>query len=135
LLYNGYTAHTDGVESTGHAAGGPRQAPGIAPAALHVDPGAGGDREALAAQIGQGLWVGRFSGTVEPTSGDFSGVAKSARLIRDGARAGAVGETLISGNVFEGLERLVAMSDRAERVHGGASVPWAIVDGVSVTGG
>jgi PmbA protein len=135
FLYNGYAARVDGRESTGHAAGGARNVPGLGPHAVVVAPGADGDAAALRRAFGRGLYLQRFSGSVDPASGDFSGVAKSARWIEDGSSVRSLKETLISGNAFELLGRIVALSSENPRVMGASRAPFAIVDGVSVTAG
>lgn len=134
-LYNAYAAHTEGRPSTGHASGGPRSVPGLGPKAVVVAPGDAGDLATLLRTLGRGLYVQRFSGTVDPTSGDFSGVAKSARWIEGGAPVRSLRETLISGNAFALLQDAVALGSISERIMGHARVPPAIVDGISVTAG
>jgi PmbA protein len=134
-LYNGYAAAVEAVRSTGHARGGARSLPGLGPHAVVVAPGADGTRADLRRTLGRGLSVQRFSGTVDPASGDFSGVAKSSRWVEGGRVARPVRETLISGNAFELLERIVALSSASERVGGAARAPWALVDGLTVTAG
>ena len=134
-LYNGYAAHVDGVRSSGHAAGGTRAAPGIGAHALVVAAGQGGDEAAMRRRLGRGLVVQRFSGTVDPASGDFSGVAKSARWVEGGELVRSVRETLISGNAFELMRSIEALSSASERVMGSMRAPWALIDGVSVTAG
>ena len=83
----------------------------------------------------RGLLVQRFSGSVDPASGDFSGVAKSARWVEEGEEQRSVRETLFSGNAFELLGRLIALSSTSEVVMGSAIAPWALIDDVSVTAG
>jgi PmbA protein len=134
-LYNAYAAHAEGRTSTGHAIGGPRSVPGLGPNAISVAPGAGGDLAALFRALGRGLYVQRFSGTVDPTSGDFSGVAKSARWIENGAPVRSLRETLISGNAFELLKDAITLGSVSERIMGMTRVPPAIVDRVSVPAG
>jgi PmbA protein len=134
-LYNGYAARVDGVASTGHGAGGARAVPGLGPHALHMLPGDGGDAGDLRRQLGRGLMVQRFSGSVDPASGDFSGVAKSARWIEGGEQVRPVRETLFSGNAFDLLGKVLAISSQSEVVMGGCRVPWVLVDGVSVVAG
>jgi len=142
-LYNARAARIEGRASgTGHAVGGPRGVPGIGPHALVLGPAKPSDegqldfgRDELAPRLGRGLLVGRFSGTVDPTSGDFSGVAKSARWIEAGAVTGSVGETLIAGNAYEALRAIAALSSRTALLGGRCRMPWALVDGVSVTAG
>jgi len=52
-----------------------------------------------------------------------------------GAVVAPIRETLIAGNVFALLPRIVALSSTAERCSGEARVPYALVDGVAVTAG
>jgi PmbA protein len=135
LLYNGYAARMDGVAPTGHAAGGARGVPGLGPHAIVVGAGDGGDEAAMLAALGRGLLVQRFSGTVDPASGDFSGVAKSARWVEGGKVVRPVRETLISGNALQLLAGTVTLSTERERLMGAARIPFGLVDGVSVTAG
>lgn len=135
FLYNTYAAAVEKRASTGHAAGTPRGVPGLGPHALAVAPGHGGSRADLERALGRGLYVQRFSGTIDPASGDFSGVAKSSRWIEKGAVAGPVRETLIAGNVFALLPKIAALSSVSERSSGEARAPYALVDGVTVTAG
>jgi predicted Zn-dependent protease len=86
-------------------------------------------------RMGRGLYVHRFAGSVDPASGDFSGVAKAARWIERGAVVRSVKETLVSGNAFALLAGGVQLSSTVERVMGTARIPWALVDGLSVTAG
>jgi PmbA protein len=135
FLYNGYAAAVEGRTSTGHAAGSPRSVPGLSTHAVSVSGGAGGTRRDLERALGRGLYVQRFSGTVDGASGDFSGVAKSARWIEGGRSAFPVRETLIAGNVFDLLKRVLALSTAAERCSGEARAPYALIDAVKVTAG
>jgi len=134
-LYNGYAAAVENRLSTGHARGGARSVPSLGTHAIHVAAGSGGTREAILATLGKGLLVQRFSGSVDPASGDFSGVAKSSRWVEGGRVVAPVRETLLSGNAYQLLARIVSLGSRAERVDGGARAPWALVDGVNVTAG
>ena len=109
--------------------------PGLGCSAIQVAPGEGGTPEDLRRRLDKGLVAQRFSGTVDPASGDFSGVAKSARWVEGGQVVRSVRETLLSGNAFQLLESLDALSSESESVMGSAIAPWALIDGVSVTGG
>ncbi len=135
FLYNGYAAQVEGRESTGHATGGARSVPGLGTHAISIAGGAGGTRAEMLGALGRGLFVQRFSGTVDAASGDFSGVAKSARWIENGEVVRSLKETLISGNAFELLKQVGALSTETENVFGSTRSPSAIVDGVSVTAG
>jgi predicted Zn-dependent protease len=128
-------AHKDGRHSSGHASGGPRTLPGIGPHAVVVAPGQGGDLQALFRALGRGLYVQRFSGTVDSASGDFSGVAKSARWIENAVSVRSLKETLISANAFELLRGSPTLASASERIMGVMRAPAALVDGVTVTAG
>lgn len=133
-LYNGYSAQVEGCASTGHAAGGARSVPGLATHGLCLAPGDGGTPAAMRATLGRGLLCQRFSGTVDAASGDFSGVAKSARWIENGEVVRSLKETLISGNAFE-LLGAMTLGSESEVLNGSRRAPWALIDGVSVTAG
>tara|TARA_R110002126_G_scaffold41590_15_gene120917 strand:+ start:327 stop:1718 length:1392 start_codon:yes stop_codon:yes gene_type:complete len=134
-FHNAYSAHVDGTTTTGHAAGGARAVPGLGPHAISVAAGNAGTKSAMLQTLGKGLLVNRFSGSVDPASGDFSGVAKSARWIENGQEVRPVQETLISGNLFELLKGQISLGSTPEIVMGAARAPWALVDGISVTAG
>lgn len=83
--------------------------------------------------IKKGIIVGRFSGGQPGTNGDFSGVAKNSFLVEDGEIKGAITETMISGNLADLLNNLVAISE--ETVADGASVlPYMAFDKVVISG-
>ncbi len=135
LLHNGYSARVEGCLSTGHGRGGARSVPGLGPHGVVVAPGTGGDPQAMLAALGRGLLVQRFSGSVDPASGDFSGVAKSARWVEGGEVVRPVRETLISGNAFDLLAKICALSSHTESLMGSGKAPWALIDDLSVTAG
>jgi PmbA protein len=89
----------------------------------------------MLAHLDRGLLVGRFSGSVDPASGDFSGVAKSGRWVEAGEVVRPVRETLFGGNLFDLMPQILQLSSEPETVMGAALSPWAIVDGVAVTAG
>lgn len=72
----------------------------------------GGDTpyEDMIKNVKNGIVVGDFSGGQPSINGDFSGVAKNSFLIEDGKIKGAVNEVMISGNLAEILNHLVAVS-------------------------
>ena len=89
--------------------------------------------EEIISSIDRGIIVGRFSGGEPASSGDFSGVAKNSFLIENGKIAGALSETMISGNLNEMLMHLVELS--TERQSDGYTVlPYAAFDGITVSG-
>ena len=133
FMHNSYTAHAFGVPNTGHAAGSAGSLPGIGSTNLEILPGTK-SKDELISEIKRGLLVSRFSGNANPVSGDFSGVAKAAYLIKDGKIDRPVSGTLIAGNVFEALKSLSGISSERERVSG-FTFPHLRLEGVSVTAG
>lgn len=138
FLHNGYTAAVAGSSSTGHAAGGPRGVPGLGAHAIQVETTAADspeDEAALLRALGSGLYIQRLSGSVDPASGDFSGAAKSARWIEGGEVRHSVQEVMVAGNAFDLLARGITITRQRTRPTGNALLPWALVPGISVTGG
>ncbi|MBL6754780.1 MAG: TldD/PmbA family protein [Planctomycetes bacterium] len=136
FIHNAYSAAVDGCRSTGHAQGGARGVPGLGFHALVIGPEDGegaGDRQALLSALGTGLYIQRFSGSVDAASGDFSGTAKSARWVEGGEIQHAVQEVMISGNAFELLARGLTVSDELERLGGSSRICWGLGDGITVT--
>jgi PmbA protein len=78
--------------------------------------------------------VGRYSGSTNAVTGDFSGVVKNGFLIRGGEKR-PVREVLIAGNVFELLQRISAASRERHEINGSALVPAIRAEDVSVTAG
>lgn len=132
LLHNTYTSEALGVANTGHASGSSRSVPGVGPTNLEIAPGHI-EREALIADTRKGILVSRYSGNVDPVSGDFSGVAKGAYLIRNGKLERPVAGTLISGNLFEALARISGISSERDSLFN-LILPTIRIDQVSITG-
>ncbi len=133
FLYDGKAARRARRSSTGHATGDARSLPGIGSTNLSIPTGDASEADLLRA-LADGLFVGRFSGSVDSVSGDFSGVAKGSFLVERGERGTAVQETLIAGNAFDLLERIAGVGSTAHRTFTFEG-PWILVDGVDVTAG
>lgn len=131
FLHNAYTAHATGERNTAHAVGSARSVPAIGPTNLSVLPGHASVDELLS-EMRQGLLVRRFSGNVDPISGDFSGAAKAAHLVENGRLTRAVSGTMIAGNVFGALKDLSGISEECERVYN-FTLPYVRVENISVT--
>ena len=83
--------------------------------------------------IDRGILLNRFSGGHPGTNGDFSGVAKNSFLIENGRITSAISETMISGNLAEMLNNVIAIS--SETVCDGISIlPWIAFDGITISG-
>jgi len=135
FLYNHYEARAaaGGARSTGNAGGGVSSLPMVGAHRLEVDAG----DVAMADLVASGeraIWVGRYSGSTNAVTGDFSGVVKNGWLIRGGERQ-PVREVLIAGNVFEMLMRVSAISRERQEIGGSALVPAIRAEDVSITAG
>jgi PmbA protein len=132
-LYNQYTANKDLRESTGHASGGPRSVPSIDATNISVKEGNQSLQE-LISSVNRGLMVQRFSGRVDPVSGDMSGIAKMSREIVDGVIGEVVRETMISGNVYDMIIRVDGLSSEKERILD-FELPYFKIEDIRITGG
>jgi PmbA protein len=136
FLFNHYEAKArgDGARSTGHAAGSASSLPAIGAVQLEVP---AGDVPLAKLRDGGGVpivYVGRFSGSTNAITGDFSGVVKNGALL-EGGRETAIKETTIAGNLYELLTRIVGVSSERRTIGGVTTTPSILVDGISVTAG
>jgi PmbA protein len=83
------------------------------------------------------VWVGRFSGSSNPVTGDFSGVVKNGFLIEggEGNDRRPIRETMIAGNLFETMMRIEALSADRRLLGGTALLPSIRIGAISVTSG
>ncbi len=107
--HNAKSASRDGLVSNGHAGGSASTTPRIESSNVIVKPG-----EATLEEIIQdtklGILVGRFSGNVDPSSGDFSGSVKGGYLIENGKKTQPLLGTMIAGNIFDSIKNISAIS-------------------------
>ncbi len=122
-LYDCYSAKRLGKVSNASSGG---------PFGLQVTAG-NCSKEQLFSSAPEIVFIERFSGNVDPLTGDFSGVAKNSYLYRDGKRLGAIGETMIAGNSFDLMNQTLAVSEETQLVDGNLIAPTILVDGVSVS--
>lgn len=139
FLMDHYAAQALGAKSTGNASGGPTSLPSISSHTLCVD-GGSEPRSDLMARVSacqkDFLVLQRYSGQVDPVTGDFSGVAKGGEWWHGGERAYCANETLVSGNIFEALGKAIfGVSKETEVLDCGEECPTFVVDGISVTSG
>lgn len=104
------------------------------PFGLSIDKGTMSFEEMTAAR-NEILYIDRFSGNTDSVTGDFSGVAKSSRLFRNGKYVHNTTETMIAGNVFALLDQIVGLESQTHIMSGSYECPAALIDGISVTGG
>ncbi len=113
--HNSYTGNKEGIESTGHAAGSASQMPKINPSNFVIKAG-DKTKEELIGEMEKGIYINRFSGNIDPVSGDISGVAKGGSMIKDGEKKYPIKETMISGNVFELIKNISGISKEVESI-------------------
>ncbi len=135
VFYNHFEATVAEITtgSTGHAAGSVATVPSVGCNALEIAAGSTPLKDLLAAET-PCILVERFSGSVNPVTGAFSGVVKGGYLLENGERR-PVGETLIAGELLDLVQSIQAVSIERQDVFGRALTPWLLCDGISVTGG
>ncbi len=135
--HNCFSAHQAGIPPTGNAAGGATALPqiGYSNPTISGPSGKTVSEEDLYRQLGAGLVLKRFSGSCDPISGQFSGVAKNSWWVENGKRSHPIHETMVSGNAFDVLKQIVAIGSELHTNLGGSQAPYILVDGVSVTAG
>ena len=133
FLYNTYTAKKAGVRTTGNASGSTVSPPSVATTNFVVRPGRQ-SVDTLKSEMKKGIMISRFSGNVNPVNGDFSGVVKGGRLVKNGIVQHAVKEVMVAGNVFEALRRLNGISKERKIIYD-SILPYMRFDGISFTAG
>lgn len=133
FLYNTYTGRKAGVKSTGNASGSTNSPPSVSTTNFIVRPGRS-SLDTLVSEMKNGMMISRFSGNVNPVNGDFSGVVKGGRLVRNGTLQHAVKEVMVAGNVFEAMRSLNGVS-KEQRVIYDSILPYMRFDGISFTAG
>jgi len=107
FLYDSYTANKADTESTGNATRNSYSSlPAISISNLLIEPGTKSFDD-LVSEIDRGIIINRFSGSVRVESGEFSGVAKQASYVENGEVKFPLKETMISGNAFDSLRKIV----------------------------
>lgn len=133
LIYNTYTANKDNTKSTANAGGSPKSPPIVSTTNIIVGPGKS-NIDSLISEIDRGVMINRFSGNVNPVSGDFSGVVKGGHYIRNGNNKCAVRELMVAGNMFDALFDLIGIS-KERKVLADSIFPYMLFDNISFTSG
>lgn len=132
FLYNSYTAGKERRETTGHAAGGASTTPYIEITNLFFEPG-NEKNNSLIKNIKRGLIVTRYSGEIDPVTGDFSGLVKGGFWVEGGQIKYPVTGCMISGNCYSLLENTLAISKEREEIYNMLSIPYFLFDNISIT--
>ena len=82
--------------------------------------------------IDEGILVGRFSGGMPNSNGDFSGIAKNSFIIKEGKISQPLSETMISGNLFDLVKSIYATSSEVYQ-NGSYHLPYIAGDGISIS--
>lgn len=135
LPYNHYEAVAAGIAggSTGHAAGGAENLPGVSFGRVQMAAGDAPLQNLLNAETPT-IIVTRFSGSTNGVTGEFSGVVKAGFLVERGEKR-PISEILIAGNLLELFQNINAISQETEKIYGRVAFPWVRASGVSVTAG
>ncbi len=88
--------------------------------------------EALVEEIQDGLIVDQFLGDSGSISGDFAISVDLGYRVKKGKIVGRVKDTLVSGNVYDALNQVIALGNDAAW-HGSCCTPSILVNGLSVT--
>jgi PmbA protein len=133
LLYNTYTARKDGVRSSGNAGGSSTTTPSVSTTNFIIRPGTSALHK-LVSEMKKGIIVSRFSGNVNAINGDFSGVVKGGKFVKNGEIVHAVKEVMVAGNIFDALKNLNGVS-KERKVLISSILPYLRFSNVSFTGG
>jgi PmbA protein len=133
FLYNTYTAKKDGVRSTGNAGGSASSPPSVSTTNILIKQGRS-SVDTLISEMKNGIILSRFSGNVNPVNGDFSGVVKGGRYVKDGQIQYAVKELMVAGNIFEALRQLTGISKERKVIYD-SILPYMTFKNISFTAG
>ncbi len=134
FLYNTYTARKDSVRSTGNASGSTISPPSVSATNIVIKQGRT-SVDTLISEMKSGIILSRFSGNVNPVNGDFSGVVKGGRLVKNGQVQHAVKEVMVAGNVFDALRQHLTGVSKERKVIYDSILPFLRFDNVSFTAG
>jgi PmbA protein len=129
VLYDSFTAHKEGLTSTGHGSGSYRNIPTIWVTNLEILPGSQSS-DKLISEIDHGVIINRISAAPDPISGDFSASLKGAQLVKNGEITDTLKEITAVGNIFANLNTITGISKDQKAIRGNQSwfVPYIIMD-------
>lgn len=78
------------------------------------------------------LVIERFSGHIDPLTGDFSGVAKNSYTI-DKQIQTPITETMVSGNLFKALENIQGLSQETINISGSYESPYVLMSSIQIS--
>lgn len=131
FIYNTYTANKDGIQSTGNAGGSPNYPPAVSTTNMIVSAG-NSKLETLISEIQKGIILNRFSGTINPVDGDFSGVVKGGYYVKNGNIICPIKELMVAGNIFDALKNLTGVSKETKSI-ADSIMPYIRFNNISFT--
>lgn len=133
FLYDLQTAGRMNATTTGAAQRGLSSLPGPGTSVLDITPG-DTPYDDLFLGIKEGIVVERLLGAGQGNEmgGDFKANVSLGYKIENGKIVGRIKDTMISGNVYDALSKLEAVSDKAEWVYGSLRTPAIRCLGVDV---
>ena len=133
FIYDLKTAAQAGAQSTGNASRGSGSLPSPSTSVISI---AEGDMsfEDMVADMKEGLVVERFLGAGQTNilAGDFSGNVLLGYKVENGRMVGRVKNSMLSGNVYETLNNLIAIGSEAKWRGGSLRTPHLYCSNVSV---
>ncbi len=137
VIYDTYTAHKDGVASTGNAQRiSHRGLPQLGPSNFYLQPG-NLSRDQIVADVDRGLYVTRImqTGGTDPITGDCS-MGASGLWIENGQLTRPVSGVTVAIPLLELLNNVVAVGDdlRVVPFFGAIGSPTIRVEGVTIGG-
>jgi PmbA protein len=131
LLHSEYTSNIAECVSTGNAIRTATSDVTVGPTNFIVHSGEASKEELLSA-LGTGVMVERFSGSIDVTTGLYSGVCRQAHYVKNGEVCYPVKEPTLSGNAFQGLQNIRLLGDTAVPEYQGIIAPACLVDGMKI---
>ncbi len=132
ILYDTFAANREGLSSTGHASGDFRKSPTISTTNIDIAPGER-SLDDIISDVDHGLLIPRVSAFPDPVSGIFTGPVKGGQLIKNGEIVCTLKEISITGNLFEGLKNIVALSKERKAIRdqdNSALIPYFKIKGM-----
>ena len=132
LLHSEYTSNIAGCASTGNAIRTATSDVTVGPTNFMVHPGHA-SLEELMTELGTGVMVERFSGSIDVTTGLFSGVCRQAHHVKNGEICYPIKEPTLSGNAFQALQQIEVLGNSAVPEYQGIMAPACIVRGIKIS--
>lgn len=133
FMYDLQTAAEAGVSSTGSASRGVDTLPSPSARCVRI---ATGDQSLadMIQSMDEGIIADQFIGAGQGNTlaGDFGGNLLLGYRVQRGQVTGRVKDTMVSGNAYEALKQVRAISRESRRLGGSMLVPYFLIDGVTV---